>query len=46
MGGPQVWCSADIVADRAGIITDFRPREDSVGLWNLSRCSEIFGGGD
>jgi hypothetical protein len=44
MGGPKVWCSADIVASVSGIITEIRPREDSIGLWNTSRCSEIFNG--
>jgi hypothetical protein len=45
MGGPKVWCSADIVASASGIITEIRPREDSIGLWNASRCSEIFNAG-
>ena len=38
----RVGCSADIVADTAGFIVEIRPREDSIGLWNPSRCSEIF----
>jgi hypothetical protein len=45
MGGPRVTCGADIVADPAGIIVEIRPREDSLGLWNTSRCSEIFNAG-
>lgn len=44
MGGPRVFCSADIVASATGMITEIRPREDSIGLWNTSRCTEIFGG--
>lgn len=43
MGGPRVFCSADIVASSAGMIVEIRPREDSIGLWNTSRCTEIFG---
>jgi hypothetical protein len=42
MGGPQVLCSADIIVTQSGTISDIRPREDSIGLWNTSRCSEIF----
>jgi hypothetical protein len=42
MGGPRVSCSADIVASAAGVIVEIRPREDSIGLWNSSRCAEIF----
>jgi hypothetical protein len=42
-GGPQVYCSADIVSDRSGVITDIRPSADSLGLWNTSRCAENFG---
>jgi hypothetical protein len=42
MGGPRVWCGADIVANPSGVIVEIRPREDSIGLWNTSRCSEIF----
>lgn len=41
-GGPQVWCSADIVTSPAGVIVEIRPRTDSLGLWNASRCTEIF----
>lgn len=39
----QLVCSADIVTDRSGIITEIRPQEDTIGHWNLSRCAEIFG---
>jgi hypothetical protein len=42
-GATQLVCSADVVTDRSGRITDIRPREDTIGLWNTSRCSEIFG---
>src|SRR4051812_12314836 len=45
MGGPSLYCSADIVADPSGRISDVRPRADSIGLWNTSRCAEIFSGG-
>lgn len=45
MGGPRVTCGADIVANAAGIIVEIRPREDSLGLWNTSRCSEVFSAG-
>lgn len=41
-GRIRVWCSADILASAAGIITDIRPREDSIGRWNTSRCAEVF----
>ncbi len=43
-GGPPVRCSADIVAAPDGRIISIRPREDTLGVWQLSRCSEIFGG--
>jgi hypothetical protein len=36
-------CSADIVADASGRISEVRIREDGIGMWNMSRCSEIFG---
>jgi hypothetical protein len=42
MSGKRAWCSADIVASPAGIIMEIRPKEDSRGLWNNSRCAEVF----
>jgi hypothetical protein len=39
----QVACTADIVADKAGLITEIRLQEDTIGQWNASRCTEIFG---
>lgn len=41
-GRLDVKCSAELVADPAGSIIQIRPREDSIGLWNTSRCTEIF----
>ena len=41
--GTYVSCEADVVANPNGIISSIRPREDTVGAWNLSRCSEVFG---
>lgn len=38
-------CSADIVTDARSTITEIRMREDTIGHWNTSRCSEIFGQG-
>jgi hypothetical protein len=40
--GIQIFCSADIVTDRAGAIAEIRLKEDSIGHWNLSRCTELF----
>lgn len=40
----QLVCSADIVTDARSTITEIRMREDTIGHWNTSRCSEIFGG--
>lgn len=39
----KITCSADIVSDPKGMITDIRLKEDSIGHWNTSRCTEIFG---
>jgi hypothetical protein len=41
----QLICSADIVTDARSAITEIRMREDSIGHWNTSRCSEIFNAG-
>ncbi len=38
----QIACSADIVTDPRGIITEIRLQEDTIGLWNTSRCTEVF----
>lgn len=39
----QVACTADIVANKDGLITEIRLQEDTIGVWNVSRCAEIFG---
>jgi len=39
----QLVCTADIVVDARGAIQEIRLKEDSIGHWNTSRCSEIFG---
>jgi len=38
----QLVCSADIVTDSGNRISEVRIREDGIGMWNMSRCSEIF----
>lgn len=38
----QLVCSADIVTDGSNRISEVRIREDGIGMWNMSRCSEIF----
>jgi hypothetical protein len=36
-------CSVQIAAAKSGIITAIKPTGDSLGLWQMSRCAEIFG---
>ena len=38
----QIACTADIVTDPKGLITSIKLQEDTIGHWNLSRCSEVF----
>lgn len=38
----QIVCSADIVTDARGTISEIRLLEDSIGHWNTSRCTEVF----
>lgn len=40
--GGELMCSADIVASGQGVITSIRPRVDTIGMWGLSRCGEVF----
>lgn len=35
-------CSADIVTDPRNVIVEIKPQKDTIGHWNLSRCTEIF----
>lgn len=42
LGTQQMVCTADILSDPRGLITEIRMQEDSIGLWNTSRCTEVF----
>lgn len=42
-GTASVYCEAQIIAAPTGAIEEIKPVRDTVGLWALSRCSEIFG---
>lgn len=37
-------CRVEIVTDKAGLIATIKPIGDTMGMWQLSRCAEIFGG--
>jgi hypothetical protein len=36
-------CVVQIVTDKNRKITEIRPTKDSLGMWQLSRCAEVFG---
>lgn len=38
----QIACTADLVTDARGTITEIRLLEDTIGHWNTSRCTEVF----
>jgi hypothetical protein len=38
-------CSVQIVTTKSGVITAIKPTGDSLGMWQTSRCAEIFGAG-
>jgi hypothetical protein len=42
-GSVDVFCSAQIIVGRSGLIEEIRPHEDTIGRWNTSRCAELFG---
>ena len=42
-GELKLGCAVQIVADKGGVITTIKPTADSIGMWQLSRCAEIFG---
>lgn len=39
----RLGCAVQIVTDKSGIITTIKPTADTIGMWQLSRCAEIFG---
>lgn len=41
-GNIAVSCSALITVQPNGVIVDIKPSEDSIGIWTLSRCAELF----
>lgn len=41
-GTITVSCKALITVQPNGLIVDIKPSEDSIGIWTLSRCAELF----
>jgi hypothetical protein len=42
-GSIAVACAVQIVTDKDRKITEIRATKDSIGMWQLSRCAEVFG---
>jgi hypothetical protein len=43
VGDLELGCNVQLVTNNAGIITTVKPMADSLGVWQLSRCAEVFG---
>jgi hypothetical protein len=41
-GNVYMGCSIRINASKLGIISSIAPNEDSIGMWEMSRCAELF----
>lgn len=37
----KLTCSANLVTDSKGRLTDITFQQDSIGVWNVSRCTEL-----
>jgi len=42
-GNLALGCRVQIVTNQGGVITGIKPMGDTIGMWQTSRCAEIFG---
>lgn len=40
----EVQCQVRLVVNQAGVIDQIIAHSDSIGVWQMSRCNEVFGG--
>ncbi|MBU0584023.1 MAG: hypothetical protein KKB66_16015 [Alphaproteobacteria bacterium] len=40
----EVQCQVRLVVNKSGVIEEILAQSDSIGVWQMSRCNEVFGG--